>query len=210
MKVIRRAAWTVAAGMFAAIAGAQEPATSPDIRKDAESGRQAEASDAESRIRDWPAKTRKAARTLIEKYGPPDSVEARRLVWDDEGRWRRVVVHRDPKKHAFPMPHEDFLEHAIDYRVPADRVADLRKFDRSLTVDRTRGTLSSRCDSEKANTLALNLAHEIATGKRDVESAKRFMGDTMKKTMAGKSSHYTEKLLFQSEEPGTAPPQRGY
>jgi hypothetical protein len=72
----------------------------------------------------------------------------------------------------------------------------LDKFDSALVVDRTVGTLSARSDSEQANTLALNLADEIARGKRDVESARLFMTETLRKAAAGKSSPYMDGLLF--------------
>jgi hypothetical protein len=161
--------------------------------------------DAQSVIASWPAKTRKAAQALIEEYGRPDGVTARKLTWNDKDPWKEVAVYRDAVKHAMPMPHEDFLENTISYDVPADKVADLAKFDGSLVVDLTRGTLASHCDSEKSNILALNLANEIVTGKRDVASAKGFLKTTMRVTLAGKSSPYTDKLMFSGSQPAANP-----
>ncbi len=67
----------------------------------------------------------------------------------------------------------------------------------------TRGTLASHCDSEESNTLALNLANEIVTGKRDVASAQDFLKSTLTKSMAGKSSPYTDKLMFSPSSSGS-------
>ena len=48
------------------------------------------------------------------------------------------------------------------------------------------------------NFLALNLADEIATGKRSVEEARDFYARVETLSRAGKSSAYTENLLFPS------------
>lgn len=42
-----------------------------------------------------------------------------------------------------------------------------------MRVERTRGELAARCDKEEMNYLALNLANDIATGKVDVDEARR-------------------------------------
>lgn len=197
--------WLALAAMAAVLAGfAQygrtegEPAVDPSIT-------QSGLKDAQSLIQQWPSATKTGAQAMIEKYGEPDAVTDRMLVWHNKAPWDAITVYRDPVKHGFPMRHEDFLEQTIRYKVPEAKVADLIRFDSGLVVDITRGTLSSHCDSEKANLLALNLANEIVTGKRDVDSAKRFLKDTMRETMAGKTSPYTEKLQFdvgKVEEPG--------
>jgi hypothetical protein len=88
------------------------------------------------------------------------------------------------------------VENTIRYEVPRDKAGELIKFYSSLIVHRTTGTLSARSDSEQANILALNLADEIVRGKRDVDSARDYMRSTLRKTMAGKSSPYTDHLLF--------------
>lgn len=161
--------------------------------------------DAQSVINSWPAKTKMAAQDLITKYGQPDGVLDNMLVWNDKGNWKRVTVFRDPVKHNDPMPHEDFIENTVAYHVPEGKVGELARFDHALVVDETRGELSSHCDSEKANTVALNIANEIVTGKRTVADAKSFMKRTMMTTMAGKSSSYSEKLQFkQSKASGSS------
>ncbi len=161
--------------------------------------------DASSLIKLWPELTQVAARATIEQYGQPDAATDRLLIWTNKEPWQRIIVYRDAVSHSFPMVHQDFLENTVRYRVPEDKVADLLRFDGGLVIDTTRGELSSHCDAEKSNILALNVAHEVATGKRDVADARRFLRDTMMKSMAGKSSPYMEKLMFPIEAEQVSP-----
>jgi len=152
--------------------------------------------DASSAIQSWPTTTRKTAQAMIEKYGQPDGVTDRMLVWNDKDPWLKVVVYRDAINQGAFMTHDSFLENTVNYKVPLDKVADLIRFDSALVIDETRGTLASSCDTEGCNYLALNLANDIATGKRDVASAKDFFKNTMTKSLSGKSSPEMEKLMF--------------
>lgn len=215
----------LACAAFAGVAAASEdPATgaSQDTLKAQPSGLPSSSmsgqKDAQSIIESWPAKTKKAAQALIEKYGQPNGMTDKMLVWDDKEPWAQVTVYRDAFADEVPIPHQDFVENTVEYKVPENKIADLIKFDRALVIDETRGTLSSHCDSEEANTLALNLADEIVSGKRDVASAKEFLKTTLSESMAGKSSSYMKKLMFptsprQATTPETAPiniPRPGY
>lgn len=191
---------------FASPGLAQDPAPTPVGRQAATATGQ---KDAQSIISSWPEKTKKAAQALIDKYGQPDGAMDTMLVWNDKGDWKRVTIFRDPVKHNDPMPHEDFLENTVSYHVPEGKVGELAKFDHALVVDETRGELSSHCDSEKANTVALNVANDIVTGKRSVSDAKMFMKKTMMTTMAGKSSPEAEKIQFKQSKAGSSSEQSG-
>lgn len=193
----------LAAVLSAGPALAQDPQSQMQTPARAASVALVQQKDANTTVDSWPAETKKAAQALIEKYGQPDGVMDHALIWKNKEQWQQVTVYRDAVTHSLPMPHQDFIENTISYKVPESKVSDLIKFDLALVIDGTRGTLASHCDTEKANTLALNLANEIVTGKRTVASAKAFLRDTMMKTMAGKDSPYTEKLMFM-------PSSRGY
>ena len=52
--------------------------------------------------------------------------------------------------HHWPTPHTDFLTQYIDYRVPPQQAHLVAMFDGSILVDRTRGEVAARCDSEAA------------------------------------------------------------
>ncbi|HEX4047104.1 MAG TPA: hypothetical protein VH309_04695, partial [Elusimicrobiota bacterium] len=130
------------------------------------------------------------------RYGAPTSFDQDSLVWEKNGPWLKTVVYRKAPG-SFAMYHgRDVLAQTIAYNVPADKVADLKKFDGLLSFDKTTGMLTSRSQSEKVNYLALNLADEIVTGKRTPDEAKDFYRKTMKLSKAGKSSSYMSGFLF--------------
>lgn len=168
--------------------------------------------DAASAVQNWPTTTKKTAQAMIEKYGQPDAVTDRMLVWNDKDPWLKVVVYRDAINQGSFLTHDSFLENTVSYKVPLDKVADLIRFDSALVIDETRGTLASSCDTEGCNYLALNLANDIATGKRDVASAKDFFRNTMTKSLSGKTTPEMEKLMFptgSSSSPSAKPSSGG-
>ena len=71
-------------------------------------------------------------------------------------------------------------------------------------MERTRGELAARCDKEELNDLALNLAHDLVTGKITVEEARRTYTQTAAGFLLGKSDPYTEGLQFQVPRGDTA------
>ena len=156
--------------------------------------------DVASVIEAWPENTKITANGLIGKYGPPDTATNQRLIWNNEGQWSQVTLFREGVSDDFPTTHRNVVENTIHYDVPKDKAGELTKFNSALVVNKMTGTLSVRSDSEQANTLALNLADEIVRGKREVRAARDFMRDTLRKSMAGKSSPYTDHLLFPVEE----------
>jgi hypothetical protein len=156
------------------------------------------ADDARSAVKSWPSTTRRAANAMIERNGPPDEVNDRALVWNNKDGFQRIAVYKD----AGRMGHRDFIESTVAYAVPTDKVQEIQSFDSSISVDAGKGTLTARSDSEQSNLLVLNLADEIASGKRDVASAKSFKRRTLLTSEAGKKSDYTQKLLFSSSATG--------
>lgn len=133
----------------------------------------------------------------------PNEATPSRLIWFDNGRWKRTIVW-DEVPHNFPKPHTDVLEQFVDYRVPVDKVSALARYDGSVVVERTKGEVSARCDMEEVNFLALNLMHEIASGGRTVDDARRVYAETATAFMSGKSSPYTDGLQFESRRDDTA------
>lgn len=145
----------------------------------------------------WPEKPRLVAHVMIDKYGQPDEITESRLIWKDNGPWKRTIVYREEVKHNWPMPHTDLLEQTLNYKVPPEKFSDLARFDGSVVAERTKGELSARCDKEEANFLALNLAHEVIEGRKSVEEARGFYEKTIQAMLAGKSSDYLQRLRFQ-------------
>lgn len=156
----------------------------------------------------WPPASRKVAEQLVRKYGKPHEVTARTLAWHGNGPWKRTLLHRTGVKHNFPLPHEDILEQTINYRVPTGKVGDLAAYDGSLVVDHTRGELTVHCDSERQNTLMLNLANDIVTGQRTVDEALGYHAQVVRGEETHVPEAYPQKLRFklqssvQAADPG--------
>jgi hypothetical protein len=145
--------------------------------------------DVNSITKDWPADTREASDLLINKFGVPDEVTSTTLVWKDRGVWKKTVLMRNGIPHDWPMAHTDYLMQTINYKVPVEKFNDLARYDGSVIVDRTKGTLSARCDKEEMNFLALNLAHDIITGKKTVEEARDHFAKTATKFKEGDTTN---------------------
>lgn len=154
------------------------------------------ASEAKGIISGWDTKVQEVANTMMAKYGAPNEVTGTMLVWHNNGPWKKTIIHKEPVQHLFPMPHVDLLEQFVNYSVPAEKYDELAQYDGSVVVARTVGEMSARCDKEEANFLALNLAHDVATGKKSVEEARAYYARSMKEMMQGKMDPYLQKIHF--------------
>lgn len=154
-------------------------------------------------IEDWPESQRNVARQMLDKYGPPNEVTPTKLFWYRNAPWKRTELSRDVVAHNWPSPHSDFLTQVIDYRVPPEMTHLIAMFDGSILVDRTRGEVSARCDSEAANVLGLNMVHEIVTGRRTVKEARQTSTENTVAYNLGRNAPYAERLLFDVPRGGT-------
>ena len=153
--------------------------------------------DAKKIIKEWPATSKMAAENTINFYGPPNEATPSRLIWYNNGPWKRTIAFRDEVPHDFPEPHTDVLEQFIDYHVPADKVGLVAQLEGSIVIDRTKGEVSVHCDNEGANTLSLNMMHEIVTGKRTPEEARAFIAKEIVEYVLGRSAPYAENFQFE-------------
>jgi hypothetical protein len=151
-------------------------------------------------IAGWKEKPREVARTMIAKYGLPDGATPDMLVWKNNGPWAKTVLENVMIPHNFPSPHHDMLYQCINYRLPESAFDDLARFDGSVIAERTRGTLGARCDDEEANFLAVNLAYDVATGKKTVGQARSFYADAVTANQMGNTttvqSRYLREFVF--------------
>ncbi len=160
-----------------------------------------EMSNANNMIANWSMDAQKAANAMIKLRGAPDEVTRTMLVWHNSGPWKRIVASSTATPHIFPAPHPDLVEQTLSYDVPINKVDELARFDGSVTVDRTRGEMAARCDTEFHNVLALNLAHDIITGKRGVENARDFYARVVKIEKMKKELHpYGLRLNFSPQQ----------
>jgi hypothetical protein len=98
---------------------------------------------------------------------------------------------RMPSAYHVPMNAAD-----VSGQCSAQAVAARPQYDGSVIAERTKGELSARCDKEEANFLALNLANDIATGKKTVAEARQYYARAVSDLMAGKKDPYVQKLQF--------------
>jgi hypothetical protein len=150
-------------------------------------------------LKSWPMASQMAAKEQMAKYGKPDEMTRTMLVWYNNGVWAKTVISNTESKHDFPKVHNDVMEQCINYKVPLDRYDELAMFDGSVTADRTQGTIAARCDKEENNLLALNLAHDVITGKKTVEEAREAYGKIVSDAMNGMKSDYMKKLMFSAD-----------
>jgi hypothetical protein len=154
-------------------------------------------------IEEWPAAQKNVAKQMLAKYGMPNEATPTKLFWYENGPWKRTILTSEVVVHNWPTIHSDFLTQVIDYRVPPDMFHLIAQFDGSILLDRTKGEVSARCDSESANVLGLNMVHEIVTGKRTVNEAREISTENTVAYNLGRSAPYAEKLLFDVPRGGT-------
>lgn len=155
-------------------------------------------------ISGWPKASQLAAKMMMDKYGKPNESTPHMLVWHNNGPWKRTIIFDKESKHIFPVDHTDVMEQVIDYKVPPNRASDVISYDGSVTIRRTDGELSAKCDKEAANFLAVNLANDVITGKKTVEEARNFYATTIKEfALQNKMSPYLESLQFTVAKGGT-------
>jgi hypothetical protein len=151
----------------------------------------------------WPAAQKNIAEQMIEKYGLPNEAMPTKLCWYKNEPWKRTELSSDAVVHNWPTVHSDFLTQVIDYRVPPEMFHLIAMFDGSILCDRTRGEVAARCDTESANVLGMNMVHEIVTGKRTVEDARKTAVESTVAYNLGRSAPYAERLLFEVPQGGT-------
>lgn len=154
----------------------------------------------------WPQKQRETASEMMGKYGQPDVMSDHMIAWFNKGPFVKTVIMRQEVPHNFPMAHVDYLTQTVKHRVPADKVDELFEYDGSVYVHRTRGEITAQCDVEAMNFLALNLAHDVAMGRRTVADARAFYARTAMAFKNGdRSSPYVMGLTFQQESNAADP-----
>lgn len=159
-------------------------------------------------IDDWPKESREAAQLVLDRYGEPQETSESQLTWLEPGPWKRIVATKAFYKHNFPAPHIDSVESVLNYQVPVEKVSELASFDGSVIVERTAGELSARCHDEEANFLALNLAHDIVTGARNVGDARDYYAKEFVDFRRKKPTPYMKGLRFTPADGDSGDPDK--
>ncbi len=130
---------------------------------------------------------------MIEKYGKPDRVETRRLVWENRGPWKRILVWDEMGFFDNARVARN-IEDTIAYEVPDDKREALKTFSLGLHVSAGGDELSARSSSEERNILLINLADDIVKGRLSPEDARLSYLRTLQLAAVGKSSPKMESL----------------
>lgn len=144
----------------------------------------------------WPQASITAAREMVEKHGDPQEVTSEELIWRNVAPFKKIVVHKTVYNHKFPLMHQNALEHVVDYRAPVSKIDDIWKYNGSVVLDRTKGEMSSFSNTEAGNILAMNLAHDIMTGKRGADNARVTYGKETLNYLNGNKTAMTQVLTF--------------
>jgi hypothetical protein len=151
--------------------------------------------EAEAFIADWSGPSRAAAAALIAQFGAPDEVDVGNLLWRDKPPFKRVAVWNQVAGEA-PEPEGDFIEQAVAYRVPPEKLDALSAFSAELLVAPDGRELAARASSRESAFLELNLADEIVRGGKTPDEARLLYLRTMQLKAAGKTSPLTQGLTF--------------
>jgi hypothetical protein len=143
----------------------------------------------------WSPPSAEAAKRLLDQYGLPDDASPNKLTWNGKGPWRRIVVSNHPRVYRSPRDF-DLVVQTVKYPLTREQAAELVAFSPALTVDVDRGELSSGASREEVNYLNLNLADEIARGRKSVAEAQTAYRRILDLSSAGKSSPYMTELRF--------------
>ena len=193
----------------AMVSSAAQTVTGKQGRNQSGAEDQLSEADVKALTSDWPTAPKHAVDQMLKQYGPPNEGTRYRLIWYNNGPWKRTEVTRDEINHNFPAPHTDYITCWIDYRVPVELADDLTRYDGSCLIDRTAGEVGARCDSEAANMITINFMNEIVTGQRTVDEARHAYAEQMAAYMVGRPAPYAERLLFQPPSHGTMDPDEG-
>lgn len=147
-------------------------------------------------IATWPEESREAAQLVLDRHGEPDEMTESLLIWHKRGSWDRIVASKTFYQHDFPVPHTDSVQCVIGYHVPEDKFSPLAAFDGSVVAERTAGEVSARCHDEEANSLALNLMHDIVTGAKGVQEARDYYAKEFLDYRRKLPTPYMERLRF--------------
>lgn len=147
----------------------------------------------EAHLNTWYDSPRRAAETLIDRYGPPDEIAPALATWRERGLFKRIAVHGDSP--------DTYLEHTVGYRVPPAALEALNLFGHGVRFNAEDEELSARSNVDSLNFLALNLADEVVKGERSPEDADDFYLKAARLELSGKAAGYMQNLRFQPYRP---------
>ncbi|MBO1513028.1 hypothetical protein [Metabacillus bambusae] len=105
----------------------------------------------------WQEKLRKGAFKLINKYGYPDEASASKLIWYNNGNWKRTIAHRDALTYLLSNNQPNFLEQTFEY-IHSMGEMNLEGFNKeNIYINRTNKEITVFGENEAVNLIALNI-----------------------------------------------------
>ena len=148
---------------------------------------------AQATIAQWSVLSAQAARLLLDEYGVPDEVHHDRLIWNNNGVWRRSVVW-DARPSYVEGDELGVIEQTIDAPLTPTQAAAVAAFDSRVQFDVRSGELSARSDREALNILRLNLAGDVAERRMTGDQARVAYAQILEFEASGKTSPYLLSL----------------
>jgi hypothetical protein len=147
----------------------------------------------------WPESSVAAAKEMVEKYGDPQETTSDSLIWRNVAPFKEIIVHKEVYSHRFPLLHQNALEHVVDYKAPVGKIDDVWRYNGSIVLNQTQGEMSSYAENEAMNILALNLAHQVMSGRMSSDAARVTFGKETMNYLNGNKTAYTQVLNFGSQ-----------
>jgi hypothetical protein len=102
----------------------------------------------------WQEKLREGAFKLINKYGYPDEASASKLIWYNNGSWKRTIAHRDAITYLLSNDHSNFLEQTFEY---IDALDEMKINNENIYVNRINKEITVFGEDEVVNLKSLNI-----------------------------------------------------
>tara|TARA_R110001583_G_scaffold31790_4_gene108512 strand:+ start:1619 stop:2641 length:1023 start_codon:yes stop_codon:yes gene_type:complete len=129
---------------------------------------------AEYSIQKWVHEdAQKYALELIEKYGEPDVVTDKMVLWEDGiSKFDKTYVLDESIEHCCPKLHRDYVYSTMTIDVPQELMESISKASESIIVDQLKNKVTARCADITANAITLGFVQKLVKGDIDPKDSK--------------------------------------
>lgn len=130
---------------------------------------------ADDSIKNWIHEdAQKYALELIEKYGEPDVVTDKMVLWEEGiSKFDKTYVLDESIEHCCPKPHRDYVYSTMTIDVPQDLMEPIAEASESIIVDQLKNKVTARCADIVANAITLGFVQKLVEGEIDPKDAKK-------------------------------------
>ena len=129
----------------------------------------------ESSIQKWVHEdAQEYALELIERYGEPDVVTDKMVLWEEGiSRFDKTYVLDESIEHCCPKPHRDYVYSTMTIDVPQELMEPIAEASESIIVDQLKNKVTARCADITANAITLGFVQKLVEGKIDPKDSKK-------------------------------------